>query len=122
MFAQAVGEGVSDPLEHEIALGVAVGVVHRLEVVDVDEQHRARLVPLAETLHRSCDGVDEGAPVGEAGERVGLRLGPHRLELAGVLDGGGALVGEEFEGLHVGTVGQESVLRLVQRDEAHHLA
>src|ERR1700680_417678 len=53
-----------------VAAAVTVAVVDELEVVDVDGEDRER-VPGAELIH----GVLEAATVGQAGERIGDRVG-----------------------------------------------
>ena len=100
LVAAQAGHGVAGPHahlqpardldEHEVAGGVAVDVVHGLEVVEVDEEHgeegpRAAAGPAQRFRHP----LDEQGAVGEAGERVvgpavrgvGLRAG-HPVGLA----------------------------------------
>ena len=49
-------------------------VVDRLEVVEVDEQHRDRLAGAAAPQQRVVDAIAEQRPVGEVGEQVVERL------------------------------------------------
>ncbi|MEY9807654.1 hypothetical protein ABIF30_007261 [Bradyrhizobium elkanii] len=66
--------------QHLIAGEMAVGVVERLEVVDVEHQERQRLAAGERGLHRHVDRAVEIFPVAEAGERIGQALGADRLE------------------------------------------
>ena len=68
-------EALGDRDEQLVAGGVAEAVVDRLEVVEVDEQHREVAVACAPTrAERVLDAVAEQRLVGEAGERVVERL------------------------------------------------
>ena len=113
--------------QHLVADRVAVGVVHALEVVDVEHQHRQRLLEAV----GCCPGLGErahaGAAVGQAGEQVGHRrvfeaaiadrqLGGELLQLGPVaLPGlqqlhvmpGGAQAGTQRA--HVDRLGQEVI-------------
>ena len=60
------GHAPGDGLEHDVARLVAVGVVHRLEPVEVAEQQR-HVVPAGQRL---AQPVDEQRPVGQARELV----------------------------------------------------
>ena len=57
-----------------VADAVPVHVVHALEVVDVEHQHRHRAVRPARLLERVEQPLVEGAVVEQARERVGARL------------------------------------------------
>ena len=79
------GDPVGDRHQHRVAGRVAVLVVDRLEVVEVEEQHR-RLAALAP--QRLAEAAQELRPVAEPGERV--RVGLHLealLQLAHARDG-----------------------------------
>ena len=73
--AHARAQPLADRHEQVVAGVVTEAVVHGLEVVEVDEQHRHRLV--APLLERVVEAVPEQRPVGELRERV-----VERLELA----------------------------------------
>ena len=60
--------------QHLVAGAVAVDVVDALEVVDVEHQHRDRVVRAARARELGAQALVEVAVVVEAGERVGLRL------------------------------------------------
>ena len=60
--------------EQPVALGVAQAVVHRLEVVEVEEQHRDRVPAAAGQRQRVAHPVPEQRAVGEPGERIVERL------------------------------------------------
>ena len=60
--------------EQPVALGVAQAVVHGLEVVEVEEQHRHRRAAPLRQRQRVAHPVAEQRPVGEPGERVVERL------------------------------------------------
>src|SRR5204863_97286 len=65
--------------DHAVADQMAVGVVDRLEAIDVGEAKYERLAGLLEVLHPPRQRLVEMAAVGDAGHRVGggllLRLG-----------------------------------------------
>ena len=61
--------------EQEVAAAMAEGVVDLLEAVEVDDHHRGPLALASRAVDRLLDAVVEQAPVGQAGERVGDRLG-----------------------------------------------
>ena len=92
--AQALGRG----LEHRVAGLVPVGVVDRLEVVEVDVDHD-RVAGAA--LERVVDAVHEEQPVGEAGERIVERLVLEvGLQVAQLVDlGGQAVLAQHRAGL-----------------------
>ena len=69
--AQARAQARSDRHQQLVAGGVAEAVVDRLEVVEVDEQHRELAPPVAD---RGLDLVGEQRPVGEVRERVVVGL------------------------------------------------
>ena len=54
---------------------VAVGVVDRLEVVDVDRDRGEQAAVAAQTRELDLEPLVEAAAVEQAGERVGARLG-----------------------------------------------
>ena len=68
--AEPLGRGDEQPVAHL----VAQAVVHLLEVVEVEEQHRQRVPVAAGERQRMADPVAEERPVGEPGERVVERL------------------------------------------------
>ena len=59
-----------------IARFVAEGVVHFLETIEVDEQHRHAVVVPGGLLHQFGQAVVEQAPVGQAGEGIVIGLHP----------------------------------------------
>ena len=59
---------------------VAVAVVDRLEAVHVDHQQRALRILPVRLGHFPLGVVDERARVGQAGQRVGQRVGANLLE------------------------------------------
>ena len=65
---------VGERAEKLVADTVPVHVVDALEVVDVEHEHRDRLVRAARFLQRGQQPLVEAAVVEEAGERVRLRL------------------------------------------------
>ena len=75
---QEVGHG-QDRL---VAGRVAVGVVEQPEVVDVDQGDRDRLALRAGLLDRLRQGLDQGAVVRDAGERVPAGRLDERVGLA----------------------------------------
>ena len=112
--AQRVAQPLGDADEQLVAGGVAEGVVDRLEVVEVDEQHRHGLAGAAAAQQRVVDAVAEQRAVGEVGERVVeglvrellLQLGEARdrlLEVT-VLQRRAGLDGERLEEVQVALV------------------
>nr|WP_246855272.1 hypothetical protein [Cellulomonas sp. Y8] len=78
---QVLVERVPEPLEHGVARGVAPGVVHALEVVEVgDDDAVARDGPGQPLL--------EVATVRERGEDVGARVGPQPSAHVALVGGG----------------------------------
>ena len=116
--AQAVGHGA----QQLVAGVVAVAVVDRLELVDVEQQH-ADARPAA--LERVLEAVVEERAVGELGERVverlALELVLERLQLAHglleavVLERDGHVAGERLEQPQV-LLGEVAVDALAARD------
>ena len=62
-----------DVLEHLVARGMAIAVVHILEAVQVEQQHRNVLAAALGLLHRQLQLVPEPGAVGQARERVVVR-------------------------------------------------
>ena len=57
-------------LEHQVAAGMAVGVVDALEVVDVQHQQQRRLAGAGHAVDLARQRQLEAAAVGQAGERI----------------------------------------------------
>ncbi len=85
---QAGGERRADAFEDRVADGVAVGVVQRLEPVDVDHQQDARTPLLLQSRHLEREHRVEPAPVVERGQAV-----DHRQPL--VVPAGAARLGQD---------------------------
>ena len=71
--AQAGGQALGHAAQQPVPLGVAIGVVDLLEVVEVDEEHRDRPHRRAGTRRRLQCGpqrVHRLHPVGQAGQRI----------------------------------------------------
>ena len=73
---------IADQPQHLVAGEMAVGIVERLEMVDVEHQQRQRLAARQRSLHRHLDRAVEIFAVAEAGQRIGQALGADRLEAA----------------------------------------
>ena len=71
--ALGAADRVGHALEHGVAGGVPVGVVHALEAVEVADDQAERLVGAAGALELEVEHVLEAAPVEQAGERVAVR-------------------------------------------------
>ena len=85
--AQARGQPVRDLLQQPVALRVSAGVVDRLEVVEVDEQHADLRVGPRAAGERVLGAVVEQGAVGEPGQRVVERpMAQLLLEGLAVLD------------------------------------
>ena len=77
--AQRRAQPRADLLEQEVAVGVAHGVVDLLEPVEVDDQHRQRLLLPLGAEQRLLEPVVEEDPVRQARERIVVRLVAARL-------------------------------------------
>ena len=113
-------EPVGDLAQHMVAGVVAVPVVDRLEAVEVDVDHRhAALVAAAEA--DIVDGDLEAPVVEQAGERIGVGLGPELVGLTPHPHGLLTDVGDGAERLQV-AVEQRRPARVPQRDQVALLA
>ncbi len=71
---QSDAEPRADVLQHGVRIHVAEAVVHRLEVVDVEDQHRDARPLRAGPRDRLLDPLLEERPVRKAGEVIVVRL------------------------------------------------
>ena len=106
-------DGVDQTLAHladeVVAGGVAHGVVDRLEVVEVHEEHAHRLTHAAGPDQLLLHPVLEEPPIGQAGERVVPRHVRDLLKQVQVLDRRAGLVGQARQPLvEVGVVDRGS--------------
>ena len=69
----AGAQAARDPGEHLVAGRMAVAVVDRLEVVDVEEDDRDRRADRVGTVERMLEPLEEVPRVAETGERIGQR-------------------------------------------------
>ena len=83
--AQVVPEQAGEPLEDRVTRRMAVGVVHFLEVVDVEQHQGHRGAVAAAAGDFVAQQPEQLAPVGEAGQLVGGGEGADRLEGASPL-------------------------------------
>ena len=90
--AHARAEDTGERSQRFVTGRVTIAIVERLEVVDVEHQHRQRLVPGA-VLERLLDRLIEGAAVGEAGSRIGVGLAVEGRQEPPVADGEGGMFG-----------------------------
>ena len=67
---EVLGDGLGDPAQDDVAGGVAVRVVDRLEVVDVDEGDAQRSLVARRPLDFGEQGGEERLAVGDAGQPV----------------------------------------------------
>ena len=88
---------LGDRLEHGVALGVAEGVVDRLEAVEVEEHDRARHIAGGRGAQRLAEQLADAAAVGQARQHVHVgEVGQPLLRLAHLGDVG-ADAAEAFE-------------------------
>ena len=80
--------------QHGVAGLVAERVVDRLEVVEVEDRQRQQVAVAAGALDLAVQAGGEGAPVGEAGERVGVGQAVELGARLGVGDGDRRELGE----------------------------
>ena len=75
-------QGRADQAERVVPAGMPEPVVDRLEVVDVGDEHRERLVAPAGALELDLERALEPAPVRERRQRVGVGRVRERLHEA----------------------------------------
>jgi hypothetical protein len=63
-------ERVSDGLQHQIAELMAVRIVHRLEVVDIEEEHGEDRSGSDGMRQRLAEAIDQQVAVGQVGELI----------------------------------------------------
>lgn len=68
-------ESRCDFAEDGVAGGVTVGIVHFLEVVDIDDGKGEFLLVLSEAFELAVEFLIEGAAIGESGESIGPSFG-----------------------------------------------
>ena len=74
-LAHAARQQRGEVLQQQVAGCMAVGVVHFLEAVEIDQEQRARtVVAFGDRRHRAADGLFQRVAVREAGERIGRCL------------------------------------------------
>ena len=101
--------------EQTVTRAVADAVVEHLEPVDVEEQHGGVGAPATRMAAREPEPLEHGVAVGEAGERVVLRL-VRELRLGAVtLDGDRGHVRRDIE--HLGLLGGRIVVIRAQHHE-----
>src|SRR5205809_3056712 len=84
--AHALRKTVGRFLEQLVPGAVPLGVVHELEAVEVDEEHRHGLPAAPRVRHGFQQAVVKEVPVGEPGERVELREAHEALLRTPALD------------------------------------
>ena len=95
--ADFVDQALGDGAEHRVALGVAEGVVDRLEAVEVEEHDRARHIAGGRRAQRFAEQLANPAAVGQARQHVDVgEMGQSLLRLADFGDVG-ADSAEPFE-------------------------
>ena len=117
--AHAGPERVGERAEQLVADAVTVHVVDALEVVDVEHEHRDRLVRAARLLQRGQQPLVEAAVVEEAGERVRLRLMLEARANLGVVECERGGIGEALR--EVELVGSEEAVLADPVDVQHAL-
>jgi hypothetical protein len=70
---QVLGERLGHAAQDGVARGVAVGVVDRLEMVDVDEGDAQRSFVARRALDLGEQGCEQDLSIGDAGEAVDRR-------------------------------------------------
>ncbi len=94
LAADRLHQAVAHLLDQLVAGGMAEGVVDRLEVVDVDEEHAHRLAHPPRAHELLLHAVLEQPPVGEPGQGVVPGHVRDLLEQVEVLESGGGLIGQ----------------------------
>ena len=87
--ADLVDQALGDGAKHRVALGMAEGVVDRLEAVEVEEHDRARHIAGGRRAQRLAEQLADAAAIGQAGEDVDIgEVGQPLLSLADLGDVG----------------------------------
>ena len=81
VFAHLIRDGLREGNQHRIAGGVAMRVVDRLEVVDIEQHKRQRRARAAGPHDGLSEGAVEGSPVADPGEWVDGSSGTNIHEL-----------------------------------------
>jgi hypothetical protein len=68
--AHAVQQAQGHLAQHLVAGKVAVGVVHELEVVNVNHQQQGHIARAGHTVKLAVHGLSKTAPVGQRGQDV----------------------------------------------------
>ena len=119
--ADLVDQALGDRAKHGVALGVAEGVVDRLEAVEVEEHDRARHIAGGRGAQRLAEQLADAAAVGQAGQHVDVgEVGQPLLRLADLGDVG-ADSAEAFEaagGVDDRIAGDRNPARAARRSSA----
>ena len=85
--ADFVDQALGDRAQHGVALGVAEGVVDRLEAVEVEKHDRARHIADGRGAQRLAEQLADAAAVGQARQHVDIgEMGQPLLRLADLGD------------------------------------
>ena len=85
--ADLVDQPLGDRAEDRVALGVAVGVVDRLEPVEIEKHDRARHIVGGRRAQRLAEQLADAAAIGQAGEDIDIgEVGQALLRLADLGD------------------------------------
>ena len=101
--AQALADALRGLDQEPVAGEVAEAVVHELELVDVEEEHRDLAVGPLRPRERVVESIDEEGAIREARERIGQRLAD-RVGRSRRREGDSGVFGEEAERVGVPSV------------------
>ena len=90
-------EAVADRTQQLVTRGVSEAVVHHLEIVEVEEDHRERGAAVVSPRQRVLEAVDEQRAIGQGGDRIVEGLLLEAVAEPRVLDSDTRLRGERVE-------------------------
>lgn len=79
--AQYRGNAARDDIEHLVADAVSVGIIDRLEVIDVEQRETDANIAFAQHRRQVLHEFVEGTAVLRPGQRIMMRHGPQLLAL-----------------------------------------
>ena len=116
--ARGLAQRPSNMLEHHIALRVAVSVVDRLEIVEVEHDQTDGVPVAANLLDFSLQQLLEAAMVRQTGQLVGHRLLPNLVVQLDVVERQRGLGGKGSQNVAITVV--ELAFRAPHRDQPAH--
>ena len=82
----AAAQALGDHAQHLVARRMPVGIVDRLESIQIDEQHREALAGAMRFANDGVEAIVEKQPIGQPGKRIEQALGTPLLARAAQFD------------------------------------